>query len=68
MLKFDMERFSHKKLREMKAKEHHQVKISIRFANLENLDHNVEINRAWENVRDTIKISGKESLGYYKLK
>jgi hypothetical protein len=51
MLKFDMERFSHKKLREVKDKERHQDKISIRFANFKNLDYNVNINTAWESVK-----------------
>jgi hypothetical protein len=35
---------------------------------LENLDAEVEINRAWETIRDKIKISAKETLGYYELK
>jgi hypothetical protein len=28
----------------------------------------VDINRAWETIRENIKISAKESLGYYELK
>jgi hypothetical protein len=28
----------------------------------------VEINSAWENVRENIKIAAKESLGYFELK
>jgi hypothetical protein len=35
---------------------------------LENLDTEVDINRAWETVRENIKISAEESLGYYELK
>jgi hypothetical protein len=35
---------------------------------LENLDAEVDINRAWETVRDNIKILANESLGYYELK
>jgi hypothetical protein len=31
---------------------------------LENLDDDVGINRAWETIRENIKISAKESLGY----
>jgi hypothetical protein len=34
---------------------------------LENFDDNVDMNRAWESIRENIKISAKESLGYYKL-
>jgi hypothetical protein len=33
-----------------------------------NLNAEVDVNRAWETVRDNIKISAKESLGYYELK
>jgi hypothetical protein len=28
----------------------------------------VDINRAWQTIRENIKISAKESLGYYELK
>jgi hypothetical protein len=28
----------------------------------------VDINRAWESIRENIKISAEESLGHYKLK
>jgi hypothetical protein len=28
----------------------------------------VEINSAWETIRDNIKTSAKESLGYFELK
>jgi hypothetical protein len=35
---------------------------------LENLDAEMDINRAWETVRETIPILAKESLGYYELK
>jgi hypothetical protein len=35
---------------------------------LENLDDDVDINRAWKTCRENIQISGKENIGYYKLK
>jgi hypothetical protein len=35
---------------------------------LENLDDEVDINRAWETIRENIEVSVKESLGYYELK
>jgi hypothetical protein len=34
---------------------------------LENLDTEVEINTIWETIRENIKISAKEILGYYEL-
>jgi hypothetical protein len=35
---------------------------------LEDLDAEVEINSAWEMIRETIKTLAKESLGYFELK
>jgi hypothetical protein len=35
---------------------------------LENLDTEVDVNRAWETIRENIKIPAKESLDYYELK
>jgi hypothetical protein len=42
--------------------------MSNRFAALENLDTEVDINRAWETIRKNVKISAKGSIGYYQLK
>jgi hypothetical protein len=35
---------------------------------LENLDAEVDINRAWEIIREHIKILAKENVGYYEMK
>jgi hypothetical protein len=67
-LGFHVERFSLKKFNEGEGKEQYHVEISSRFAALENLDAEVDINRAWETIRKNITISTKESLGYYELK
>jgi hypothetical protein len=63
-----MERFNLKKLNEVECKEQYHFQISNRFAALENLDTEVYINRALETIRENIKISAKESLGYCELK
>jgi hypothetical protein len=42
--------------------------VSNSFATLEDLDAEVEINIIWETIREIIKISAEESLGYYELK
>jgi hypothetical protein len=34
---------------------------------LENLGTEVDINRAWETIRENIKISAEKSLGYYEF-
>jgi hypothetical protein len=49
-----MERFNLKKLNEVEDKE-----ISNRFAALEDLDAEMDINRAWETIRENTKISAK---------
>jgi hypothetical protein len=50
------------KLNEVESKENYSVQVSNRFAALEDLDAEVEIN---ETVRRNIKISAESSLGYY---
>jgi hypothetical protein len=42
--------------------------VSNRFIALENLETEVDINRAWETITENITISAKESLGYHELK
>jgi hypothetical protein len=65
---FHMERFNLKKLNEVEGKEQFHVEVLNRFAALEDLDPQVEINSAWEMIRENINISAKESLGYFELK
>jgi hypothetical protein len=66
--RFHMERSSLKKLNEVEGKEQYLVEVSNRFAALEDLDAEVEINSAWEMIRENITISTKGSLGYCELK
>jgi hypothetical protein len=40
--------------------------VSNRFAALENVDTEGDVNNAWETIGENIKISAKESLGYYE--
>jgi hypothetical protein len=62
------ERFNLKKLNDVEGKEQFRVEVLNRFAALEDLDKGVEINRALETIRENIKISAKESQGYFELK
>jgi hypothetical protein len=66
--KFDVERFDLKMLDDVEVKGKYQVEISNRFAALESLDESFDINDAWESIRENIKTSAKENLGYQKLK
>jgi hypothetical protein len=62
--KFDGEKFNLRKLNELKVKEKYQIEITKRFAALESLNDDEDINRAWENI----KTSAKESLILHELK
>jgi hypothetical protein len=64
--KFDAERFNLKKLCELEARKQYQLKISNRFAALENLNVSEDKSRAWENIKENIKISDQDSLGLHE--
>jgi hypothetical protein len=49
-------------LNEVEGKKHYRVEISNRTAALEDLDVEVDINSAWETIRENIKFQ-KKSLG-----
>jgi hypothetical protein len=63
-----MERLNLNKLNDVEGKEQFCVKVPNRFAALEDLNKEVEINSAWETIRENITISAKESLGCFELK
>jgi len=60
-LKFYVEKFNLRKLRELEVSKQYQIKTSNRFASLENLSDGENINRAWENVNDR-GINGRITL------
>jgi hypothetical protein len=53
--KIDVERFSHLELNELDDVKQNQIKISSRFADLENLSYSEDIDRAWENIKENTK-------------
>jgi hypothetical protein len=63
-----VERFNLRELNNLEVRKQYQIKISNRFAALEKLSDCENINRAWENIKENIKTSAKESLGLYELK
>jgi len=65
---FDVGRYYLRKLSELEGCKQYQIQISKRFAALENLNDSEDINMAWENIKENIKTSAKESLGLYELK
>jgi len=66
--KFDGERFNVRKLNKLGVKEKYQIEIRNRFAALENLNGDENINRAWEDIKENIKTSVKERLGLHEWK
>jgi hypothetical protein len=66
--RFHMERFNLKKLNAVEGKGQYRVEVTNRFAAFEDLNAGVKINSAWAMIRENIKMSAKESLGYYEVK
>ena len=52
-----MERFNLSKLNKLEVRKQYKIKISNRFAALENLNDSEDINGAWENIKENIKPS-----------
>jgi len=64
-----VERFNLRKQSELEVRKQYHVKISNRFAVLENLNDSKDINRAWGNTKQNIKTSAKKkTLGLYEWK
>jgi hypothetical protein len=55
--RFRMDMFNLKTLNEVEGKEQYRFEASNRFAALQDLDAEVEINSAWEMTSENIKIS-----------
>ena len=66
--RFDRKRFNLRKLNELEVRKQYQIDITNRFAALENLNDDEDVNRTWENIKENIKTSAKESLGLHELK
>jgi len=66
--RFDRQRFNLRKLNELEVGKQYQIEITKRFAALENLNDDEDVNRTWDNIIENIKTSAKESLGLHELK
>ena len=65
---FDRQGFNLRKLKELENRKQYQIEITKRFAALENLNDDEDVNMTWENIKENIKTSAKESLGLHELK
>jgi len=59
--RFNMQRFNLRKLNEPEVREQYQTEITNRFAALENLNNDGDVNRTWKNIKENIHTSAKES-------
>ena len=66
--KFDGQRFSLRKLNEPEVREQYQIEITSRFAALENLNDDQDVDRTWENIKENIQTSAKGTLGLHEFK
>ena len=66
--KFERLRFNLRKLNEPEFRDQYQIEIRKRFAALENLSDDEDVDRTWGNIKQNIKTSAKESLGLRELK
>jgi hypothetical protein len=60
-----VERFNVRTLSELEVRKRYQIEITNRFVALRNFSDDEDINRAWENIKEKIEISAKESLGLH---
>jgi predicted lipase len=63
--KFDVERCNLRKLNDLEVRKQYMIEVTNRFAASENVSDDEDINRAWERIKDNIKITANESVGLY---
>ena len=66
--KSDGGRFNLRKLNDLEVRKQYQIEISNRFAALENVSEDEDINRGWKSIKENIKTSATESLGMHEMK
>ena len=57
-----------RKLNEPEVREQYQIEFTNRFAALENLNDDEDVNRTWESIKENSQTSAIESLGLHELK
>jgi len=65
--RFHRQRFNLRKPNEPEVREQYQIEFTNRFAALENLNDE-DVDRTWENIKENVQTSAKESLGLHELK
>jgi hypothetical protein len=62
-----VERFNLRKLNELEVRKQYQIRISNRFAALENVSDSEDINRAWEHMKEIVRTTANESLSSVRI-
>jgi hypothetical protein len=65
---FDGVRFNLRKLNDLEVRKQYLIEITNRFAALENVSEEEDINRAWESIKENMKSSPTESLVMHEMK
>ena len=66
--RLDRHRFNLSKLNELEVRKQYQIEITNRFAALETLNEDEDVNKISGNIKHNIQISAKESLGMHEWK
>ena len=66
--RFDGEKLNLRKLNKLEVGKKYNIEVTNRFAALENLSDDENINMAWEKFKDIIKTAAKESLSLQEWK
>ena len=66
--RFDRQICNLRKLNEPEVREQYEIEITNRFAALENLNYDEDVDRTWEIIKENIQTSTKESVGLHELK
>jgi hypothetical protein len=66
--KSDGGRLNLRKLNDLEVRKQYQIEITNRFAALENVSEDEDINRGCESIKESIKTSAAESLGMHEMK
>ena len=61
-------RFNLRKLNDLEVRKRYLIEITNRFAALENVSEDEDINRALESIKENINTSATESLGMHEMK
>jgi len=59
--KFDVDRFNLRKINKLEVRKRYQIDITNRFSVFDNLCDSKDINRAWENIKEKVNATVKES-------